>query len=414
MASHRDPPVTRRRRLRTGTSYWSHDGAPAIRTRPLAQDAIADVVVIGAGISGILVAHALVESGRDVTLVDRRDPLTGSTLASTALLQFEIDTPLRELSTMIGTARARRAWRRSLRGVRALIALVDRLGVPCDLRPCQSLFLAGHALGARALEREHAARRAGGLPGRFLDRAALERRFGIARPAAILSPGSATADPVRLSRGVLRATLRTGRARVHAPVEIIDIVPDRHGVTLLTRDGVVLYADTVVFCTGYELPGVVSRRHHRVRATWAMAADPARGARFPDWLRDVVVWEASDPYLYLRGTRDGAVIGGGLDEQHASRHRDRATLVRKTTRIAHDIATLLDAPPLRVTHRWAGAFGESSTGLPTIGRLPTMARCHVVSGFGGNGITYSMIASEVIARALAGRRDPDADLYRVR
>ena len=33
-------------------------------------------------------------------------------------------------------------------------------------------------------------------------------------------------------------------------------------------------------------------------------------------------------------------------------------------------------------------------------------------GFGGNGITYSMIAAEVISRLIAGSDDPDADLYR--
>ena len=32
-------------------------------------------------------------------------------------------------------------------------------------------------------------------------------------------------------------------------------------------------------------------------------------------------------------------------------------------------------------------------------------------GYGGNGITYSQIASEVVASALGGRSDSDADLY---
>ena len=34
-----------------------------------------------------------------------------------------------------------------------------------------------------------------------------------------------------------------------------------------------------------------------------------------------------------------------------------------------------------------------------------------VMGFGGNGITYSVIAAEIVAAALAGRPDPDAELY---
>jgi len=35
-----------------------------------------------------------------------------------------------------------------------------------------------------------------------------------------------------------------------------------------------------------------------------------------------------------------------------------------------------------------------------------------VMGFGGNGITYSVIASQVVSAAIRGAADPDADLYR--
>ena len=64
-----------------------------------------------------------------------------------------------------------------------------------------------------------------------------------------------------------------------------------------------------------------------------------------------------------------------------------------------------------VDYAWGGAFGESATGLPLIGPAPDMAHTQVVMGFGGNGITYSVIASQVVAAAVRGRPDSDADLY---
>ena len=51
--------------------------------------------------------------GHSVICIDRRGPLIGSTPATTALVQFEIDQPLSALSTMIGVTKAERAWRRS-------------------------------------------------------------------------------------------------------------------------------------------------------------------------------------------------------------------------------------------------------------------------------------------------------------
>jgi glycine/D-amino acid oxidase-like deaminating enzyme len=61
---------------------------------------------------------------------------------------------------------------------------------------------------------------------------------------------------------------------------------------------------------------------------------------------------------------------------------------------------------------WTGAFGETTTGLPIIGPVPGMPHCWIALGYGGNGTTYASIAADVIAGAIAGRPDVDADLYR--
>lgn len=53
----------------------------------------------------------------------------------------------------------------------------------------------------------------------------------------------------------------------------------------------------------------------------------------------------------------------------------------------------------------------SATGLPAIGAIPGAARCFAVLGYGGNGMTFSVIAAQVIQRAILGLHDPDADLF---
>jgi glycine/D-amino acid oxidase-like deaminating enzyme len=60
---------------------------------------------------------------------------------------------------------------------------------------------------------------------------------------------------------------------------------------------------------------------------------------------------------------------------------------------------------------WAGSFGQSTTGLPAIGAVPDMPGCYAALGYGGNGITFSMIAAQMISRALLGLADPDADIF---
>lgn len=400
--------ATRERDLRTGRSLWADGPGLGVPIRPLTQAISVDVAVIGAGISGAFMAHGL---ARDfsVAVLDRRPPLMGSTVASTALLQWEIDLPLVELCKKIGPANARRAYARSRAAVDHLRDIVARERIPCGLKPSRTLYLAGDEYGFRALEAEADARAAMGLESAFVPAAALRADYGIDRTGAILSDGSARADPARLAAGLLRRAQKAG-ARVFSPVEVMQAVSDPDGVTLITDAGHAVRARTVVFCCGYEFPEGVPTPGAKVISTWALATTPRTPC--PPWLREMLVWEASDPYLYFRMARDGRLIVGGEDEDSSTAHASIPELKRKTDRISRKLKALLPMVEFEVDHSWAGAFGESATGLPSIGPVPDMDHAFAVMGFGGNGITYSVIASQVVGAAIRGRTELDADLYR--
>jgi glycine/D-amino acid oxidase-like deaminating enzyme len=311
----------------TGRSAW-----------PLIRDIAADVLVVGAGITGALVADALATSGVMVAIVDRRGPAKGSTTASTALVQYEIDTPLTTLARKIGKADAIRACRRSLLAVEALAVRVAELGVP-DVVRRNTLFLSGEELDKAALEREHAARRAAGLATRFLDRKALGDRFGIARQAALLTYGDLVLDPRKTTLALLKAAA-AHRARIFAPVEIIDLDANRNGVTAIASNGKRIHCRHLVFATGYELPNQVPRKGHRIVSTWAIAtvAQPRRL-----WPEQCMIWEASNPYLYLRTTPRGHVICGGEDEEFSDERERDALLKSKTPTLRRKLSRLLPA-----------------------------------------------------------------------
>jgi glycine/D-amino acid oxidase-like deaminating enzyme len=99
--------------LRTGKPVWLAYRAPSVPCQKLHRDMKCDVLVVGMGISGAMAAEALTAAGHSVVCIDRRAPLAGSTSATTALVQFEIDQPITRLSRMIGKPAAQQAWRRS-------------------------------------------------------------------------------------------------------------------------------------------------------------------------------------------------------------------------------------------------------------------------------------------------------------
>lgn len=124
-----------------------------------------------------------------------------------------------------------------------------------------------------------------------------------------------------------------------------------------------------------------------------------------------MMWEASDPYLYLRHTPDGRIICGGEDEDFSDEEKRDALIPEKSERIAAKLKRLLPDLDTTPEFAWTGSFGTTATGLPYIGAVPRQPRVHAVMGYGGNGITYSRIAAEIISAAISGATDGDAELF---
>lgn len=399
--------MTRQLDLRTGRPVWTAYRAPRIATAPLDRDLRTEVLVVGMGVSGAMIAEALTAEGHAVAVIDRRGPMLGSTAATTALVQFEIDQPLTVLSRQIGIGAAADAWRRSRLALLNLGTRIRELGIACSLAPRPSLYLAGNVLTGGPLRAEAEARRAIGLDATYLTASALRDAWGIERAGAILSHENLALDPRKLTSGLFAAAAERG-ARLHAPVEATSLSHGSNGVDVATAAGPVISAERVVLATGYELVPGAPARGHRVISTWALAT-----RRQPEriWPGPALIWEASDPYLYVRASHDGRVICGGEDEDFTDEESRDALIGEKTARIAAKLARLLPAIDTRPEFAWAGAFGTTATGLPIIAPVPRMPRIHAVMGYGGNGITFSRIAAELIATALRGGRDHDAAIF---
>ncbi len=393
--------------LRTGRSVWTAYEVSPVPVTPLKRDVKTQALVVGMGISGAMIAETLTAAGFKVIAIDRRGALLGSTPASTALVQYEIDVPLSHLAKSIGRADAERAWRRSRLAVANLSARIDELGIACDKTVRSSLLLAGNRLGSGGLRAEAAARRAAGLYAEYLAPEALRTRFGITRAGAILSPQNLALDPRQLTAGLLLHAIARG-ARCHAPSEATTIESSAAGVAVSTAAGPVISADHLILATGYELTDIVPTSGHAVSSTWAIATRPQPRALWPG---EVLLWEASDPYLYARTTGDGRVICGGEDEPFADESARDALLPEKSRTISEKLAALFPALDPRPAFAWTGSFGTTSSGLPLIGRVPGHPRVHAVMGYGGNGITFSRIAAEIVRAALTGSTDGDASLF---
>jgi glycine/D-amino acid oxidase-like deaminating enzyme len=395
--------------LTSGRPLWpAKDGR--FHTYPSLQaDVRCDVVVIGGGVTGAMIAHHLVEAGIDTVVVDKRSIGCGSTAASTAILQYELDTTLTELSTLIGEKRATRAYLACRDALLKIGRLADKLRGDFGFQRRQSLYLAAEPSHGEELRAEFDRRRAIGLTLEYLDQLELRSRFGLDRPAALLTEDAGHLDAFALTHLLLRGD--TGEyLRVFDNTTIESTQASPTGVRL-RASGHEITARYVVYAMGYETATLLKPEGTHLASTYAVASAPIPSIE-PWDSQTCVIWEHARPYLYLRRTEDGRVIIGGEDEPFKDPELREEVMPAKVERLTERFAELFPHTPITAAYAWAGTFAETRDGLAYIGKHPDWPSAFFPMCYGGNGITYSVIAAEIIRDSVLGRVHPDEDLFR--
>ena len=397
--------LTERLDLRGGRNCWADKSSDQNSD---ALPAECDVVVIGAGIMGAMVADQLSEAGFAVVVLDRRPPATGATAASTALVMWGADVPLVHLAEAVGMQSAAQRWSRVFDSVTRLDRRITTIGIECGWRARPELYLAGDVLDADALKQEAAARAAAGLPSEFVKGGDLHARFAIPPRDGLLSSGSYEVDPVALTRGLL-GVARAHGAQLCFPFDVTRLHPEDDGrVRVFCTDGVEVLAKQVVLASGYEAARLFLPQHYSLSSSYAIASKPDVA---PAWGENALIWEASDPYLYARATSDRRIIIGGEDEDFVDAQRRDALIPQKRAALEKKAAAMLGRDDIAFDCAWAATFGGSPDGLPAIGPASNMDNVILAYGYGGNGVTFASLGADIVAKRLRRVADPSAEWF---
>lgn len=395
--------------LKSGYPYWAIRNGLIQAFPPLSSDLHCDVLVVGGGITGALVADELSAHGHEVALIEQRDIGWGSTAASTALLQYEIDTHLLDLARRYGEEDAALAYQACAQALPALRDVTAGLrGV--DFKRMDSVYLASRTRDVPVLQAEGEARRRHGLDARWLGRDALRERLGIDAGGALLTRQAARVDPYCLTYRLLERVKRRG-GHVHDRTVLHALQPTARGVTARTEQGVRIRCRHVVLAQGYANQDWLDERVARNRSSYALITDPL-DADILQQLSTTMVWESARPYLYLRSTGDGRLLLGGLDDSvdiPARRDRRVDSKARKLLKGLRQWFPDLQPTP---AYAWAGTFAETEDGLPFFGAHPQWGpRVQFAMAYGGNGITYSMIGAQLLRASIERRHHPLQTLF---
>jgi len=229
------------------------------------------------------------------------------------------------------------------------------------------------------------------------------------RPAALFSKDGGQVDPHRLTHGLLAAEKRAG-LEVCDSTKMTRLEETRRGVRITTHNGCEITAQRAVITAGFESKAFLNADAGILKSTYALISEPLPA--ISGWHQQCLTWESGTPYLYLRTTTKGRVIVGGEDEDFVNAKRRDALISQKTRTLEKKFERLFPDRPLEVAYAWAGTFGETKDGLAYIGVHPRFPHAYFALGYGGNGITFSVIAGEIIRDNFLSRTNRDAHPFR--
>lgn len=394
--------------LVSGYPFWLiKDGL--LFNYPALEDSITtDVLIMGGGISGALTAYYLVNAGIDCVIADSRTIGLGSTCASTSLLQYEIDTPLSDLKDKVGEKNAVLSYKLCEEAIFKLGELDKKINCG-EFEFKQSLYYAAHKKDVDFLKREFEIRKENGFKVTYLNEQDIKDAYGITAPAAILSETAAQTNAYKFTHALHQASRQMG-LRIFDRTDLVDIQHLQDSVLATTANGCKIKAKTLIYANGYESVNYIDKKIVDLHSTYATVSEQnTHDVKF--WKDEVLIWNTANPYLYVRTTKDRRIIAGGRDECFKNAHQSNKIIEAKSKQLKSDFEELFPAINFKPEFSWAGVFGSTKDGLPFIGSLKSKPHSYFALGFGGNGITFSQIAAEIITELLTKGNSSYSDLF---
>jgi glycine/D-amino acid oxidase-like deaminating enzyme len=405
----------------SATPFWL-DSPQHPEPRPaLEGGAVADLAIVGAGLSGLWAAVLAKERdpGRDVLVLEAAELAgaasgrNGGFLSSflthgvaNGMARFPEEMPTLERLGLENFAATREA--------------IGRYGIECGLETGGDIDVAVEPHEVPWLAEEAEALRRLGHEVEVLDREQVRDQVHspIYEGGLWRKSGAAIVDPARLCWGLARTAERLG-VRVHERTAVERIRPGDSAVRLATSSGAV-EADRVLLATS-AYHGLVGEIRRRVVPVWdyVLVTEPLSASQLESigWRNRQGIGDMANRFHYYRLTEDDRILWGGFDAiyRYASGLEQRMEQNERAfaSLAAHFFTAFPQLEGVRFSHRWGGAIDTCSRFFAFQGTA-LGGRVAYTVGHTGLGVGASRFGAGVALDLLAGRETEATRLRAIR
>ena len=359
----------------------------------------ADVVIVGGGVIGLVVARALALRGcRDVLLIERAGLGAEASSAAAGMLAPQAEADCADEFFHLA-CRSRDMY------PAFAAALLDETGIDIELEPTGTLYLAFTDHDATELQKRYQWQKDAGLRLEMLggdDARRLEPAVSDNVSAALKFPLDLQVENRRLISALAASTEKLG-VRLLTGTTVASLKTDYRGIAGVETSRGFVGTDTVVVAGGAWTSALgltdMSGRATPARTLPDLRIEPIRGQMLcfeanPPIARHVIY----SPRGYIVPRRDGRLLAGATTEQAGFDKRVTAEGISSILSAAMEISPQIGALPMRSS--WAGFRPRAADGLPVLGQYAEIGGLFYATGHYRNGILLAPITGELIAGAI--------------
>ncbi|BAI74341.1 FAD-dependent oxidoreductase (plasmid) [Azospirillum sp. B510] len=383
---------------------WERSAPAAPPTTALTGPLTADVVIVGAGYTGLSAALHLAESGVDTVLVEAVEIGFGGAGRNVGLVNAGMWVMPDQLVSTLGPVHGERLIELLGDAPRSVFDLITKHGIACEDERNGTLHCGVGTAGLRELEQRAAIWRKRGAPVRLLDARETAEKVGTeAYSGSLLDLRAGTIQPLAYARGLAAAAIAAGaRLFTASPVRSAD----RSGGKWMVRTpGGSVTADWVVVATDAYSVGPWARlRTEQVHLPYFnLATEPLSEAMSKAILPERQgVWDTRQVLSSYRFDRQGRLVFGSVGALRGTGGAIHRAWARRS------LAALFPRlGPVRFEAEWYGQIGMTRDNLPRFHRLDR--NVIAFSGYNGRGIAPGTVLGRCLAEHITGRL-PDADM----
>ncbi|MGI5897255.1 MAG: NAD(P)/FAD-dependent oxidoreductase [Oscillospiraceae bacterium] len=388
----------------TSTPFWTDEAKPLCQYPWLAQNERCEVLVLGGGLTGAVLAYHFAADGADVCLLTRTPVGYGATAYGTGIMEYDNNLSLVQLGKSIGKQAAVDCLNRYCDALDSIEALCDSLDADVGFARRDALSYTPDGDHGDFFHTEYLIRRHNGFDVEYLDRAAARDRYSFPLEDGILSKGlAAEMDPYRFTQALVQKASKEFGLRCYEMSEATAIDLSGGRVTVQTNTHQTIRADKLVLATGMSQNDYLKLLSGK-KAVFTVVTEPVDS--FPGYDGRTILRNDAGSGFHIRTTPDDRLIISGSDSLFSGVDRRFAKLsgpARLTELRYEKLMKTLDEMFCGIggivpCHCFSGTYGYTADMLPVIGEHEDYQNVYFCMESGPENALTAEIAADLLMR----------------